>query len=446
VPTDLQSAILTTTASWSTFDLSELKISPPDEIQSINFLQRDKSLFIYAVRKSVPSGFLLHLTPSQRVQSFALNTILFHQTILAAFSPCENGICIVSKEGLTVHSNTLKHIFHIVTCVSSCCYYQNIVLLVAAPLVSLSAMKYDYERVNDTGQHQIKAAQSFHVPFWNEPIPHAIFVLSHSIILVSGRPTKVFKIPLARVKLSQYSTCSRVVSPPDNFGFSVFDDCLLVQNRETNECRLFDLFESDDIPIGMEFLGPPIAAIHGSRLCPCDQAASEIRPNYDALRPQSVAMVSALFRRTDGIPAGMRLLREHFAALTKVQDLKGLIDTVGPFARSPLAQLRFVRAIQFSGVLNPHFIMLALLHYAKILGDDMVAEAKIPLVDTMCHQSVKFGLETLLGEWKMRLTPQILEKTMRSGLRIDPRCAENILDYTRVLISIGNKTRQRGFC
>jgi hypothetical protein len=223
----------------------------------------------------------------------------------------------------------------------------------------------------------------------------------------------------------------------------VFDDCLLVQDRATNECQLFDLYEREDIPIGGRFQAPPIYGIHGSLLCLCEQGVSEIRPDYDALRPQSVAMISALFRRTDGMAAGMRLLREHFAALTNVQDLKALIDTVGPFARSPLAQLRFVRAIQFSGVLNAHFILLALIDYARILGDDMVAEAKIPLVDTMCHHSVKFGLGALLSEWPMKLTPRILERTMRSGLRIDRRCAANMLDYAEVLIGIGNKRQAK---
>jgi hypothetical protein len=57
---------------------------------------------------------------------------------------------------------------------------------------------------------------------------------------------KVFKVPLARVKLSQHSTYSQVVSAPNGFAFSVFDDCLLLQNTATNECLLFDLFENEE--------------------------------------------------------------------------------------------------------------------------------------------------------------------------------------------------------
>jgi hypothetical protein len=439
VHTDLRSVTLTTADKSIDYDLSDLDVSPQDAIHSVNFLQPGRSLFVCATRSSVPTGFIVDCDPPPaRVQSFELDTIMFHQSILAAFSPCETAICIVSKEGITVHSHTLRRIFHSMAAVSSCCWCENVVLLVTEPPVSLAITKWEYSEAGDTGGYQVKAVMSMNIPFWAGAIPRQLFVLSHAIVLVCRAPLTVVK-----VRQSEQFVCATAASVAEDAAFAVFDDALLVFDPGSEEFRLFDVFENRDILIGAPFPGVPTVGVFKSCLALSDATVYDIEENYDQLTANATDMIAALFRRANAVSAAAQLLTVQFRETTRIDDLRTLITSVGPYARSAIAQLRFVHAIQFSGVLNPHFIMLALLEYARILGTEMIPDAKIPLVETMFHRSVRFTLGNLLSEWQPKLAGHAMQAIVGSGIKIDSRCAENVLDYARVCWMTGNRTEAK---
>jgi hypothetical protein len=442
VHTDLQSVTLTTAELSITYDLSDLELSPKDAIHSVNFLQPGQSLFIHATRNSLPTGFVLQFDPPRpplpRIRSFELDTIMFHQSILAAFSPCETAICIISKEGITVHNHTLKHIFNAMAPVSACCYYENVVLLVTESPTSLAITKWEYAWVGDAGERQIKAVMSMHIPCWTGPIPRQLFVLSHAILLVCRPPVTIIK-----VRQFEQVVCAHSASAVDDAVFTVFDDALLVFDPDSDEFRLFDVFENRDVLIGAPFQGVPTVGVFKSCLALSDATVYDIVANYDQLPPEGSAMIAALFRRANGASAAARLLGKQFLQTDRIDDLRTLITSVGPYARSPLAQLRFVHAIQFSGVLNPHFIMLALLEYARILGAETIPDAKIPLIETMFHRAVRFTLGNLLDEWQPKLTRRVMQTIMEGGIKIDSRCADNILDYARACWVTGNRSEAK---
>jgi hypothetical protein len=282
---------------------------------------------------------------------------------------------------------------------------------------------------------------------WGHPVPTSVLLSSHSLILVSKFNTNVFRVlpsgGLVHVRAS--------LLPPDrptDFTFSVYDDALLISNGA--KLNLLDVSGTTAVCIGEAFAAPPgFRGTFDSALAVAGSQLWTVRPNYESIASGSAALIAALFRRRDGLLKAIELFRHAVQGICCVQDLYALVEAIGPSARSPVAQIRFARAIQFGGLTNPHMILLGLLRYQRILGRDMIDEAKIPILEAMFHSSCRHGMRDFFICSGYRLGKEALRQVVRrfgDSVKIPPEAAAQIGDYIDVCENLGlkrNAARER---
>jgi hypothetical protein len=424
-----------------TFEIPELNLGNDPKVFYIDFIDPERQIFIYATRNSTPTGFLISLEPTKppipRVLSFALDTIVFHQGILTCFCPIPSHICIVSKHGISLHTTRLKTAYSVISAVSFVHYYQNYVLLCCQNASRYSNWSIHRFRLESSGQVDTSVL-SF--DGWSQPIPRSIVVLSHSILLFAGASFYRFQVNMKRGFAS--FTCPYFDG--DNVQISVYDDGLLVSKSETTV--YLDMLENEAFVIGSAMPNRGIRAVCDSSLALSSGQYYEIMPNYQAIGPHSTRLIAALFRRKDGLFSAVTLLTKALQQVPNVGEFTKLITDIGPFAKSSVAQVRFARAIQFSGILDPHLILLGLLEYRRALSDAMIDEAKIPLLEMMVHPGCRFALKNLLMSAKLKLSKSDLEVVIdrcTDGFEIDSADVADILDYAQVCIEHGRKRQAR---
>jgi hypothetical protein len=268
-------------------------------------------------------------------------------------------------------------------------------------------------------------------------------VLSHAVILISESSPYVLKFSLVHEnsRWISFPTIIPSVGSLNTVQCTIYDDMLVVFDRKSKHCKVYDLVDDKEILIG-GFQNQSIDSLNGiydSSVALSSSSIVNLHPNYEAISEAPAFLIAALFRRRHGIFAATSLFLKTFTRLTTVHDLKLLIKTVAPSARSPTAQLRLTRAIQFSGIANPHFLLIALIAYARILDQDMIALAKVPLIELFFHPACRHALESREPVMDLRLPIGILTTVVRSGLPVDCRCAENPLDFAEVCIGAGRR-------
>jgi hypothetical protein len=369
------------------FDLTGLRLSEGDSVDFIDFIERDKTLFLSAIRKSTPTGFFVRISelqalPFPQVRSFALNSLNFHNQVLAAFTVTPPGICVVSREGVTIHDMALFHLDSIVFPVSDCCFSGSHLVLWSEKPPQLS--------LYELGSGKFRCC--FESRRWKAKFPLQLLVLSHSFVLSS--PDGLLRIPRGAAG----QECAPIaISPYTDFKagqlkFCVYDDALFVAVGRTYS--LFDLADGDAIAIGEpSHVVQNFEGIYNSELAVADGRSFRIRITYDAIayRPENDRLIAALFRRREGLSAAVALLTKAVRDVGTVQKLKELISAIGPSAKSPAAQIRFARAIQFSGLVNPHMVLLGLLHYRSVVGE-MTEEAHVALFEAMFHPLCRYAM------------------------------------------------------
>ncbi|OHT03674.1 hypothetical protein TRFO_28865 [Tritrichomonas foetus] len=164
-----------------------------------------------------------------------------------------------------------------------------------------------------------------------------------------------------------------------------------------------------------------------------------INHNYNNIISISMHMIAALFRRVDGLTPALNLLKKRLMETRNATKLIKLIEIIGPHASEPIAQLMFARAIQFSSIIDPHLILLGLVKFANVLGDKMIDEARIPLLETAIHPQCIHSINNLLCCGIIKLNKHSLNyllSTCRKDVTIDPDLVEDILEYANVCIDL----------
>jgi hypothetical protein len=445
VDADLRSLTHSTGRSPTRFDLKELDLTASDTIHFIDFIEQDRFIFIHATRSAVPTGFLISLAPVKppvpQVRSFALNTVMFHRTIQAACVLCETSICIISGEGISLHTVGLKHICHFICPVMRCCYCASAVAVVRADPCCVVIHRFDSDR------GRISPARTIVCWLGSAMMLKQIIVLSHTLVVISESSPYVLKFSLIEQN-ADWIELSGIIPCPSSFNaaqFAVYDDALVVFDRKGKYCRLYDLFGDREVIIGGSAGGVfnSLIGIYDSSIAVSCSSMADLRPNYEGISDATAPVIAALFRRSRGLFAATALFIKQFTAIPTVSDLKSLIQAIAPSARSATAQLRLTRAIQFSAVVNPHFLLLALLEYAHVLGPEMIPLAKIPLMELLFHPACRHSLGWCRLGCDVRLPIDILTVVIRAGLPVDWRCAGGLLDYAEVCIGAGRTAEAR---
>jgi hypothetical protein len=416
-------------------DLADLHLSAGDCVHFVDFIERGKTLFLYATRKSTPTGFFVRIAeleslPFPRVRSFALNSLTFHNRVLAAFTLAPPGICVVSSEGVTIHDMALFHLDSIVAPVSDCRFAGSHLVLWSARPPQLS--------LYELGSGKFRCC--FESRRWRAPFPEQLLVLSHSFVLSSPGGLLAIARNAAGAEWTPIGISPYVWSR--ELKFCVYDDALFVTHGRS--FSLFDLADGTAVAIGEPSqVVPNFEGIYNSELAVATGKCFRIRATYESIpyRHGASRLIAALFRRSDGLPAGVALLAKALREVSSVKELKDLIGAVGPSARSPAAQVRFARALQFSGPVNPHMVLLGLLHYREVLGE-LTEEAQLPLFEAMFHPLCRYAMRDFFMASAERFKKDALRVVMqRYGRQFEVplEIADSVASYICVCESLADQ-------
>lgn len=444
--------------NFISYDITGFQLNPEkDKLIYASKLSVDY-IFAYSHRDQIPTGFIYSLVPKKenhpQILSFALDSILFHRQILAAFVPCPDIFVIVSREGMTVHNKRFQTLFTLPLQISYCCTNLNYVLLGQTNFKQIL-----YKFVEGEIPMEIKRQENV-----DQCEICQIISLSHSILLIFQDGNRMACI--RKISLSSHETKNLITFQPyfnsnallSKLKFFPYDDALLVVDTN-NHAILMDLMDSYPIIIGEIFtFSSNINKIYGSsdlencqimpnysqfyKYCTDGKQCYEIKPYLTRIQEDTNSLIAAILRRSTGLSPAMALFSKHLKSIQSVQKMEELVDAVGPSAISPIAQIRFSRALQFSGIPNIHLILLGLIEFSIILGDQLIIEAQMPLIETITHPSCKHTFQNLLSCWKLKLNPSTIKAIyLKNDLsfRINPKFVSDPLMFASICIDCGRK-------
>ena len=449
ISNDLKQLSLFSSKKTKKFDLVDIKLKCEDRILLIDMIEKNV-LFIYAIKNEKQIAFLKYFTKnSPQTLTFALDSFYFHRQILYSFSPQKGCFCIVSKQGITLHKLNMQVVFSIIRSIDFCLCSDEFLYISDSERTSILQFNEDFSStlVYDTNRH----ISNFPDYFLN---------FSSFLLLIDkdeiGQTFTVKKISIYEKNIQSIQSLQKIVHfETDNeyelFKFMKFDDALLVVNSLNGSSSFIDF--SDDTYytlIGSEFtLNKTIQNTFCNNLAICYENKEKsnnslyiytIVQNYAAIQSLSIHLTAALFRRTNGYHQASLLLKELLNHESSPSKLLKLIETASPSASDPVSQLRFVKAIQFCGISNPHLILLCLLKFLIVLGDKAIDEAYIPFFEVANHPQCKHSIKSLISTGAIKINQSILQKLLshndlnNSFFFLDLDTCDNILDYAAVYI------------
>jgi hypothetical protein len=207
-----------------------------------------------------------------------------------------------------------------------------------------------------------------------------------------------------------------------------------------------DFAEEKAICLGMwRSASGRLGGFFNSKLALFEEKVFDIDVNYASIVSGDEGLIAALIRRNGGESAAFDLLKVKLKYVGNTEHMKYLVGRIGPWIRSPLSQIRFTRAIQFSGITNPHLILIGLLTFVlplRLIGRDALDErAEVPLWEMMFHPSCRSAARGWMTWSGMRFNKVGLRTVLslygNNGFKIDVRQVTNILDYVEVCKEMG---------
>jgi hypothetical protein len=228
--------------------------------------------------------------------------------------------------------------------------------------------------------------------------------------------------------------------------FTVYDDCLVIFDQPSSLFVIIDPAEEEAVCLGMwKSSHRHLLGFFDSRLAVFEGKVWDIHPDYESVVTDNESVIAALIRRDGGETAAIDLLRAKLKLVHDASQMKKLIARIGPSVRRPLAQIRFTRAIQFSGITNAHLILCGLWLYVEIMMKNKCVldeRAKVALWEIMFHPDCRAVASGLLSWCGIRLNKEALRTVLRlcdeDGFKIDANFVEDILDYVEVCLERGN--------
>ena len=438
-------------------DIKTAKLDPAkDSVNYVGFMNPEQ-VYMYATRNKIPTGFIFTLNQGEpfistvnntnldgnsfklpKTLSFSLSSLVFHRNILASFIPYSDCFCIISKEGLSIHSITLKTIYSFKQFITKCCFINNYLLFSDQFFISifqfekdkLPVLKYK-NQINDLGA------------------PHTILALSHSLILVysdHNQNALLQKIPLLTQKTQNPISVQKYFTNDTNINtltFNVLDDALLMCDLRNNRTVLLDLLDPEEIQIGYTFASENVIhSVYANSYGLCPKKMFKLKLHYEIIRDDNPKIIASLFRRQKALSHALSLLSQRLRNSKTVESMKDVVDTIGPSATSPVAQMRFVRAIQYSTIVDPHLILLAILRFSLILCNKMIDDTRVTLIEAVAHSSCKYTFRNLLNVWNMKLNAHALRAIVGKfdhSISVDAEHVEDVLVYADICIDCNKK-------
>lgn len=425
--------------SVSTFSLSSLAAKENTfEVKNIGFLN-DNKVFIYAKRQD---KLILIVVAREECDplTILLDTFYFHNSILSVFSPYKGVFCVISREGLSLHNEHCVCLYTHRSVIKRCCYDDEMVIY------EDNSRLVVHHLASDGTNYQLLELMPQLMPF-----PEKISAKFGKSLLLLGEfqgMILLFKIAYKRNQLNTacHPIMCNISSVLDNqtrikdVKVSFFDENAIIISTK-NDTLLLDV--NSNVPIVMGCFRIPNVEI-SSHNSACDgKKLYKFDELYDnAQNENQLLLIAALFRRRNGLSAAMKLLSAELAKVSTIEEMTTLIQTVGVFASSPSAQIRFTRALQFCATTNPHLLLRGMVLYWQLLGSKVIPEAQEPLIDTMCHSECIHAIMNLMMAWKLKFdnhTARLLVEKMDMSVQIEPAIVTDRVHLARLFVEFGRR-------
>ena len=431
--------------------------SKKDLIRYID-LFNDNTFFILAAIQKMPYGVFLKINensksqekfPTPNILSFNVNSLVFHKSIILAFVPNPNIVCIVSKEGISVHNFLLKPLYFCPKPVYKASYIDN--YLIYSDGVTIHILSIDVN--GEVSVVYKKVAQ--------KSFPKAILNLSNYIILIfiSSKFRLIQKIDKRNPKNSTMIQIENIIDLKifsiDHLKFTTYDNLLIIGDNSSKKAVIFDIENDNPIQIGDIIDSETvIEKIMFDNICFSSSNGNnslyKLALHYEAIKNPSPHAISALFRRTNALQTSINFFINLLNNKRDQKDIINAIDIIGPSATGAVQQIRFAQSIRYSSaLLDPHIVVTALLRYFLILGDKVLDDTAKLLYESLSHSNCKYTCKNLFSSWNIKLNNKalkVLTQTFKSDdnlFIIEPENVKDILTFADICIDLGKENQAK---
>lgn len=425
--------------STNSIPLKELDIdATTDRVISVD-LYSDSRLFILSSKKNLPIAYFIAIKNTEdshlpRLMQVCCSAVAFHKKILNVFIPKRNVFCIISREGVSFHTLTLKTIYTSMTLVKRYSFVDNYLMLSTSRGVTILEIKDDgtITDVLKDGKLQLSIPITL--------LRHSDYLSLVYIEKDENCQSIIFQKISFDGKLQQNIKVSDVFDTektPDTYNYQTFDDTVLVYDDEQNAC-IFDISTDKAIYLSQQFkLQQPISRIIFDNFGYNQNNKFKISFDFENIISTDPDVIGAVFRRTNSLSRALTLFSQTLKETSHIEDVKLLINATAPYAINSVAQVRYVRAIQFASIAEPHLILLALINTCMIMGNKMIDAAKNALFEILAHNECMFTMKNLIASWNMKLNEyalQILAPKLGEEIELAPEFVQDILVYADICI------------
>lgn len=426
------------------YSIKGLGLDPKeDHIKNISWILIKKKILIFLENQGEFRVILYDIRfndffrDSKRKITLKLKGVFFHQHIHMVFVPFQGSFCIISQEGISIHTSKLVHAYFLGMTITRCLFDRDIAVLMNG---------------NDITIHQFsdsaKDVQLVRFPT-NDPKSLRHLVAGKTfifLIYVQSQHVLVQAIPyVTNVEISNYTpsivNVSNYLDGEKEFSISTYDDALLLSSGINNTTVLVDVSTKNVIKIGEPM--PIYGKCIDSDIFINNNEMYTIEPNYDVVNDNSIDTICSLYKRKDGDRKAINIVYNMIEHVSSIKEMDDIIYSVGPLTVTPEQQLRFTKAILFSKNTNIHLILIALLHYSQlpIENPNIIPEVSAPLHSLLYHENIKYSTNDLLYCWGMKtnkdLTKLLIEKETED-FHLSQSNAESILELAECYLEEEN--------
>ncbi|OHT02862.1 hypothetical protein TRFO_06900 [Tritrichomonas foetus] len=469
--TKLSSVTIMAGKETKEINLSFFKLSPQsDKLVNAGFIDYMKKVFIFSNHNGNPTLYMIFLDAEKpKYLSIMLSSLHFHYYIYNVFVPFPNSLCIISREGISLHSpDDLSLYFERkIDNIKNCCFNES--------LLAVNDRKnlYIFQFLSKDNYLQLVKTKYTSQSF----LPKYIIQFKNSALLISstnnfnnnntsinssnsnGNLNNISnnanssnnKILMKYVQFQPFSAIDKnleSVLPSDynfdDFTFSSFDQIVLISSQK--ESLLIDVLGTHPVSFG-HLADRPCAQIVNNNYFYSNNTLYEFEENYEMYdTPHSCELIAAILRRTNGIQTAMSKLSQLLKDCKTSSAMEDIVWKIGTYATSPLAQLRFTRTLQYSGITNPHLILLGMLRFAHIMGSRLTDNAMTHLLDMMAKDECVHAIPSLLSAWNQKLNKYAMKALLKSNpafFDLDPSFFQDSYEFIRECLNTGRQERAR---
>lgn len=435
------------------YAITEFHLNPStDKIINAGFIEDFKKIFVFCHRNKSPTLLLIYLDEinqnPKRYSTVLLSSLYFHNIVYNVFSPFQDSFCVISREGISIHSvNDLSVLYekqYITNAILNCFFHENLVAISDQKWLSFYrfSSKDKCEKLIKFKQNQASISLKY------------IFSCSNNAILISTNSSQKILIkivifqPLTVIEKNVDSLFSYSDISLDQISFSLFDNTLLISSPK--ETSLIDFQGAKPILLGQISDKPLAQIVNNNHLISItNNKIYGFLENYQSFAdPCSFELIGAIIRRKNGLQTAFEKLMISLRMREKVTSamIENVVRSIGAYATSPIAQIRFSQVIMYCGITNPHLILLGLLRYSNTLQSILIPEARKPLLDILSKDEIVNVVPSLLSSWNQKLNKNSMEILLASNpifYELDSSFFQNPNDFIRACIESGRGEKAR---